>query len=210
MLVKVPDSGFIRDVTCTTESYNLLLSDFNWYDKDGFELTAAERKLLEANNFKLQDCLNHWTWHVDWIKLPTTRITGLRIDHSMLLHRGDYREDALAQIECYHHPGAAFMVNSKPKWGLDFAIDHMINHYDVIEVLHVEFDDYDYNRINEKKNELEEWILQQDWEDLAKQIRDKRDQWAHLHGHAQNDWKARYLLGWGKAEYTEKSTTFFS
>jgi len=210
MLVKVPDSGFIRNVTCTAESYNLQLRDFDFYDKDGFELTAAERKLLEANGFKLNPCLNHWTLHTDWITIPYHKITNLHIDHSMLLHRGDYRDDALEEIKSYFHPGAAFMANSKAKWGLDFAIDHMLNHKDVVEILHIEFDDYDYNRINDKKHELEEWILKQDWEDLAAKIRKERYHWAHLRGPEQNNWKARFLLGWDKAEYTEKSTTFFS
>jgi hypothetical protein len=32
-----------------------------------------------------------------------------------------------------------------------------------------------------------------------------RDIWLPLKGFAQNDWKAKYLLGWDKSEYTEKA-----
>jgi len=206
MLEKCLDAVFETALTCTRESYNINLRDFDYYDKDGFELTLAERKILISNNVRLQECLNHWTWHNDWLKLSKTD-GGLYLDHCILLHRADFAEDARAEIACYDHPGAAFMLSAKPKWGLDFAMDHLDG--DAVEVLHIELDDYDYNRINDRKNALESWLLAQDWSDLAAEIRAKRDEWAGLKGPAQNDWKANYLLGWNKAEYTEKSCVFF-
>jgi hypothetical protein len=44
-----------------------------------------------------------------------------------------------------------------------------------------------------------------DWQDAADQVWEQRDQWQHLKGFDQNHWKAEYLLGWSKAEYTEKA-----
>jgi hypothetical protein len=46
-----------------------------------------------------------------------------------------------------------------------------------------------------------------DWRDAAKQVLVKQDEWKNLTGFAQNDWKANFLLGWTRAEYTQKSLT---
>jgi hypothetical protein len=43
------------------------------------------------------------------------------------------------------------------------------------------------------------------WRDAADRVWQHRDQWQHLQGFDQNHWKAEYLLGWKKAEYTEKT-----
>ena len=44
-----------------------------------------------------------------------------------------------------------------------------------------------------------------DWQDAAIRIWNAKNKWDHLQGFEQNHWKAEYLLGWTKAEYTEKS-----
>lgn len=208
MLKRSTGAGFRADITCLGEAHNVRRSDFNYYDKDGFELTVAERKFYQDNYFNLSDCLNHWAFQTPWLELQPSLATGLHLDHCMLLHRCDFAEDALAQIKCYNHPGAAFMAQTKPKWGFDFAMDHLDDTGDVVEVLHIELDDYDLNRINDKRLQTESWLTRQDWQDLAQQIRKHRDEWENLRGFAQNDWKAKYLMGWNRAEYTEKSFNF--
>ncbi len=51
-----------------------------------------------------------------------------------------------------------------------------------------------------------EWTVRHtDWLDAADRVWSQRDQWQHLQGFDQNHWKAEYLLGWKKAEYTEKT-----
>jgi len=208
MLKRSTGAGFCADITCRGEAHNVRRSDFNYYDKDGFELTVAERKLYQDNYFALSDCLNHWAFQNPWLELLPIIKNGLHLDHCMLLHRCDFAEDALAQIKCYNHPGAAFMAQTKPKWGFDFAMDHLDDTGDAVEVLHIELDDYDLNRINDKRLQTESWLTQQDWQDLAQQIRKHQGEWQHLQGFAQNDWKARYLMGWTRAEYTKKSFNF--
>jgi hypothetical protein len=46
-----------------------------------------------------------------------------------------------------------------------------------------------------------------DWRDAARQVLTHEDDWKNLTGFAQNDWKANFLVGWKRAEYTEKSLT---
>ncbi|MFZ9848759.1 MAG: hypothetical protein ACO3EE_11510 [Flavobacteriales bacterium] len=124
------------------------------------------------------------------------------------MHRANFAEDALAQINCYKHPCAVFMSNSKPKWGLNFAVNHLNEERNAIEVLNIELDDYDLNRIQDKKIELEQWIMKQDWLDLAKRVRDHSNEWQMFKISAQSEWKARYLLGWTPNEYAAKSCAF--
>lgn len=206
MLKLCSDAVFYDNLTCTHACDGIQYSDFNYYDKDGFELTVAERRILMHNGADLRSCLNHWTWHRDWLSLNVNRSLGLHLDHCMLLHRPSFDAEALHYLQNYPHPCAVFMSKSKPKWGLDFALDH-VEGQDAVEVLHVELDDYDLARISERKAALEEWLTQQDLLDLARKIRDNRSHWQHLTGYAQNDWKAQYLLGWDFAFYTEKSHT---
>lgn len=204
MLKLCSDAEFVDHITCAHACEGIQYSDFNYYDKDGFELTVAERKILLHNGAKLQYCLNHWSWHQDWLALDVDSTLGLHLDHCILLHRPNFSDEALEYLQNYPHPCAVFMSKSRPKWGLDFALDY-VRGLDAIEVLHVELDDYDLNRIHDRKAQLEEWLLEQDLLDLAERIQDAREHWQHLAGFAQNDWKAKYLLGWNRAEYTEKS-----
>lgn len=204
MLKTCASAEFHQNLTCTLAPDGFFRDDFSYYDKDGFELTVAERKILLCNGIQLEYILNHWAWCVNWMELKVDSHSGLYLDHCLLLHRPDFAGDVLELLKNYPHPCANFMVQSRAKWGLDFALDHIEND-DAIEVLHIELDDYDFARIQDRKQELESWLLGQDLQDMAKKMRDTRSQWQHLRGFAQNDWKARYFLGWDRSEYTEKS-----
>jgi hypothetical protein len=52
--------------------------------------------------------------------------------------------------------------------------------------------------------QFESIVEKKDWVDAADKIVSLKDHWEHLQGMEQNNWKARFLLGWDKAEYTEK------
>lgn len=208
MLKPCPNADFHQNLTCTLAPDGFFRGDFSYYDKDGFELTVAERKILLCNGAELSHVLNHWAWGVDWMDLDRVSAPGLHLDHCLLLHRPDFAGKVLELLKNYPHPCAAFMVQARAKWGLDFALDH-IEDGDAIEVLHIELDDYDFARIQDRKQQLEAWLSQQDLSDMAKKMRDSRIHWQHLRGFAQNDWKARYFLGWDRAEYTEKSCSTF-
>ena len=204
MLKRSAGAGFRADITCRGEAHNVRRSDFNYYDKDGFELTVAERKFYQDNYLPLTDCLNHWAFYSPWLELQLAANSGLHLDHCVLLHRCDFAEDALAQIRCYNHPGAAFMTQSRPKWGFDFAMDHLDDAGDAVEVLHIELDDYDLNRINDKRLQTESWLLRQDWQDLAQQVRRHRAEWESLNIFARDEWKTKYLMGWDFAKLYQK------
>ena len=62
----------------------------------------------------------------------------------------------------------------RPKWGLDFSIDYCDLEGNVFELLHWEFDGFDYQEIYNKKVHMEEFLINQDWNERAKNARTKR------------------------------------
>lgn len=67
-LLKIYDVNVISDPICNKRVDNLVDSDFDYYDKDGFELNKAEQKFYTAKGHKLDtECLNHVCFQQTWI-----------------------------------------------------------------------------------------------------------------------------------------------
>ena len=193
------------DPVCGTAAADLSPQDFLYYDKDGFELCQAEKKFYEASGYPLQDCLLHRCCQQTWFTLRPT--AGLILDHALILQRCRYDGAAREQLLSIKPqiPQADWLLNTRTKWGFDFALDAVSEGGTMFEVLHVEYDHRDYERFQSKTLAMEYQIRHQDWAHAAAQVWARRDDWLHLRGFEQNHWKAQFLLGWTRAEYTEKS-----
>ena len=204
-MFKRRDITLISDPYCSVAVENIEHSDFQYYDKDGFELNLAERKFYAASKFPLIDCLNHICWQEPWFELESNN-SGLILDHCMFLCRAEYSGEARSQIEKLGKdiPQAKYLLNTKHKWGFDFALD-AVRDNEPFEVLHIEYDNLDYDAFCARLLLVGYLIRHIDWNDAANRVWAKRDDWQHLVGFEQNNWKAKYLVGWNKAEYTEKS-----
>lgn len=205
-MFKRHDVNVLSNPRCTKSVDNLTAEDFQYYDKDGFELNIAEQKFYAAEKFPLNNCLNHLCWQEPWFALERDDL-GLIIDHSIILHRCSYSgaaQDQLAKLKKLY-PQAGYLLNTKTKWGFDFALDAVDDNGDIFEVLHVEYDSNNYDLFKTRLIMIEYTIRHTDWVDAAKQIDHHKEQWQHLKGFRQNDWKATFLLGWDKCEYTEKA-----
>ena len=192
--------------TCHRPVENLSKEDFQYYDKDGFELNAAERKFYAAMNHPIQHpILNHCCWQEPWFELVSNNL-GLILDHSMFLCRCGYSGDALKQLEELRSviPYADLLIRTRTKWGFDFALD-AVRDGEVFEVLHVEYDSYNYDTFCNRMLNFDFTVRHTDWTNAADRVWAQRDQWQHLQGFAQNHWKSNFLLGWKQAEYTEKA-----
>ena len=180
--------------------------EFMFYDKDGFELCKAEQEFYLANNIKLNDCLNHICCQQDWF---TVEGKDVFVDHALILHRFSYGAEARDQLQLIAHshgiPQAGWLLQTRQKWGFDVAIDAVDDIGEMYEVIHIEFDSYFHDDFLEKMYHIKEQVERTDWEKAALQIRKHTDKWQYLHGFHQNHWKAKYLFGWNKAEYTEKA-----
>lgn len=190
-----------------TKVVDLEAQDFLYYDKDGFELNQAEQKFYSAMNYPTHyPILNHTCWQEPWFELERTDL-GLILDHSIFLCRASYGGDAQTQLEQLKStvPLADYLLRTRMKWGFDFALDAVADDGTVFEVLHIEFDSHDYEHFKSRMICVEYTIRHTDWQDAAKRVWAERDKWQQLKGFSQNDWKAEYLLGWNKSEYTEKT-----
>lgn len=200
------DVTLMSNPQCLDTVDNLDNSDFVYYDKDGFELNLAEQKFYAANNFPIRyPILNHTCWQEPWFVLRDD-VEGLILDHSMFLCRASYAGralDTLNQIK-KTQPLADYLIRTRQKWGYDFALD-AVQDGQTFEVLHVEFDANDYDYFRNHMLNFEWTVRHTDWFDAAARVWSQRDKWQHLKGFDQNHWKAEYLLGWNRAEYTEKS-----
>lgn len=180
--------------------------DFQYYDKDGFELNRAEQKFYAAMGYPIHyPILNHTCWQEPWFKLEEG-VEGLILDHSMFLCRCNYSGSALDQLKKLKQsvPLADYLIRTKTKWGYDFALD-AVRDGQTFEVLHVEYDNCNYDDFRNHMIHFDYIVRHTDWQDAADRVWRQRDHWQQLAGFDQNHWKANYLLNWSKAEYTEKT-----
>jgi len=204
------DVSIVSNPTCKEPIYNIVPENFCYYDKDGFELNQAEQRYYEMMKHPINTpLLNHTCWQETWFELENNN-TNLKLDHSMILHRCNYTDHAAYQLSKIKSniPEASWLLNTKQKWGFDFALDAVDTNGNMYEVLHIEYDSYDYDKFNTQMLVFDYKIRHTDWHDASKQILLHEDEWKNLNGFEQNNWKAQFLVGWKKAEYTEKSLTF--
>ena len=196
----------MNNPVCLRSVNGLHLEDFRYYDKDGFELNKAEQKFYAANKLPVIDCLNHLCWQEPWFELEKND-QKLILDHSMFLCRASYSGEALNQLASMKPTIATadLIMRTRQKWGFDFALDAVADDGSVYEVLHVEYDNYDYDVFCNQMHQFDFMVRHTDWRDAANKIWQQKGQWQHLQGFEQNHWKSQYLIGWSKAEYTEKS-----
>jgi len=163
------------------------------FDQNGYHLTKAEQAFLTYNGYdpiirRHEDCLRH-----DW--LLCDKKSGAHINHSDLFERKGFKSAALEQIEYIaseSNPMLYKLVKMKPKWGIDISIDY-VSKDAVFEVFHYEWDSFNYEAVMEKKEEIENLVLRLDWDEVARDIWDLKDEWYHLDFFDQTTWRTNYF-----------------
>ena len=203
-MFKLLNVKFYPDPICSNVA-EVKKEDFLYYDKDGFELNVAEQKYYLSSGFELFNCLNHICHQQNWFELEHD---SLILDHSLILTRASYKEQALEQLLFLKEsiPQASSLINTIQKWGFDFALDAVDKNGNVFEVLHVEYDNREYEEFLNQLASFSYKVYNTDWVDAANKVELKKDDWNRLKGFDQNNWKASYLIGWNKAEYTDKTS----
>ncbi len=193
---------------CSQAVEDLTPEDFLCYDVDGFELSQAEQRYYRAMDYPIHHpILNHCCWQEPWFELQDG-VEGLLLHHAMLLHRCDYIAAAREQLLELQQtiPWANQLINTRIKWGFDFNLYGIADDCTVYEVLHIEYDNNNYDAFNRCLQSFEFTIKHIDWHDAARRVWDLKDQWQPLKGFEQNHWKAKYLIGWDKSEVIEKAS----
>lgn len=181
------------DVPLDQEKVTYFTNDL--FDQNGYDLCHVE-KLYAAKNMAHHE--NHRT-HREAIRsawfTQSYKEAGAVLNHALLFERKGYTGAAREQLERWAAEKPVFhkLLNIKPKWGLDFSIDYYDHEGNTLEVLHWEYDGFDYDDINETKLKMEPILLSIDWDDGAKQLLKKKDEWYHLDFFKQSDYKCEYF-----------------
>ena len=176
------DIDVLKDPTCV-----------DLFDQNGYHMTKAEQAFLGYNGYhpierRHEDCLRQ-DWFV-WDKKE-----GAHINHSDLFERKGFRDCALDQLEAVaedFNPMLYKLIKMKPKWGIDISIDY-VSKDAVFEVFHYEWDAFNYDAVMEKKHEIEYFVLNQDWDDIAIKLWKKKDEWYHLDFFEQTKWRTDFF-----------------
>ncbi len=162
------------------------------FDQNGYHLTKAEQAFLSFNGYqpierRHEDCLRY-----DW--LVWDKRDGAHINHSDLFERKGFSSTAKEQLEAIalDNPMLYKLIKMKPKWGIDISIDY-VSEDAVFEVFHYEWDSFEYNAVIEKKLEIEKFVLNLDWDEVAKDLWKKKDSWYNLDFFEQTQWRTDYF-----------------
>jgi hypothetical protein len=72
-------------------------------------------------------------------------------------------------------------------------MDYVDRSGNTFEVLHWEWDSFNYDEIQLVKQQIEPILSNIDWQDAGKEILKYKDQWHHLSFFGQSDWKCNYF-----------------
>lgn len=172
-----------------------LKEDVALFDQNGYDLTIIEQHFARSNNAKFVSHREHIKCiKVDWF-VQDNRIEGAVLNHCNLFERKGYAGDALEQLK--HWAKELPLINKvialRPKWGLDFSMDYADRQGNAFEVLHWEWDSFNYNEIETIKQTIEPKLKSIDWDDAAAQILKHKEDWHHLDFFAQSRWKCDYF-----------------
>jgi len=178
-----------------TEDVNILKDPncVDLFDQNGYHLTKAEQAFLVRNGYKQierrhEDCLRQ-DWFI-WDKR-----NGAHINHSDLFERKGFSDQALEQLHAVaesSNPMLYKLIKMKPKWGIDISIDYVSKDH-VFEVFHYEWDAFEYDAVIEKKLEIEKLVLKLDWDKVALELIELKDQWYNLDFFEQSKWKTDFF-----------------
>jgi hypothetical protein len=72
-------------------------------------------------------------------------------------------------------------------------MDYVDREGNAFEILHWEYDCFDYNEAAEIKELVQPKLNSIDWDDAAQQLLKRKDEWHSLEFFAQSDWKCNYF-----------------
>ena len=165
------------------------------FDQNGYNLSPLEQTYAKKHNAHTEShretvvaIRRHWF-------TQTYKKEGAVLNHALLFQRKGFAGAALEQLKEWakEQPIYYKLINIKPKWGMDFSIDYYDSDGNTFEVLHWEFDCFDYNEAVHKKEEVQDALRNTDWDDAAKELLKRKDEWYHLDFFKQSDYKCNYF-----------------
>jgi hypothetical protein len=163
------------------------------FDQNGYHLTKAEQAFLVRNGYepverRHEDCMRY-----DWILWD--KKDKAHINHSDIFERKGFSDQALEQLHAVaesSNPMLYKLIKMKPKWGIDISIDY-VSPDAVFEVFHYEWDAFEYNAVMEKNQEIEQFVIHKDWDDIAQVLWNRRNEWYYLDFFEQTQWRTDFF-----------------
>ena len=175
--------------------FNPTHEDVALFDQNGYDLTDLEKHYAYSNWNKPKKHREHRVaLKQPWFE-QEYKIEGAVLNHSLLFERKGYKGAALEELTYWAKelPLIHKVIALKPKWGLDFSMDWVDRKGNAFEVLHWEWDSFNYEEIEAVRQTVEPILKSIDWTDAGHNILATKDQWHHLDFFAQSDWKCSYF-----------------
>lgn len=175
-----------------TIAYNPNPADVDLFDQNGYDLTKVEQQFAGANVRLHRE--HRYSLKQSWIT-QDKKIEGAVLNHSLLFERKGYTGPALEDLTRWAQdlPLLHKVISIRPKWGIDFSMDYVDRKGNVFEVLHWEYDGFDYAQIQDQKTTHEQKFIAIDWDDAGTRLLKRKDEWYQLEFFDQSAWKCRYF-----------------
>jgi hypothetical protein len=169
--------------------------DLALFDQNGYDLTDLEKHYAYSNWNKPKKHREHRVaLKQPWFTQDNV-IEGAVLNHSLLFERKGYTGAALEELQFWARtlPLVNKVIALRPKWGLDFSMDYVDRAGNAFEVLHWEYDGFNYDEVQVRKLQVQAKLATIDWDDAAEQILKHKDVWHHLDFFEQSHWKCDYF-----------------
>jgi len=179
----------LKDVAVLNDADGLDL-----FDQNGYHLTKVEQAYGNVNGYPLIQRRHETVLRQNWMTMFGPKY-GAHFNHCDLFERkgyGSLAKDQLLEFVEYNHL-LWKLVKLKPKYGIDVSIDYVDHYGNVFEVFHFEWDSFDYDAVVEKKALVEEVVLNTDWDEKAKELLARKDEWYDLEFFEQSKWRTDFF-----------------
>lgn len=187
------DSNAYWDTPLLDPSELLKAECVSLFDQNGYHLTKAEQDFAKVNKHPFIIRRHELTLRQDWITSNNNN-SGVHMNHCDLFQRKGFTGDALVQLKqtAQDNPLLWKLIKMKPKWGIDISLDYVDQDGNVFEIFHYEWDSFEYDAVVSKKQEIQSFVISQDWTTIAADLLKRKSEWLYLNFFEQSKWKTDY------------------